>query len=372
MASSPAAPPVCASRPLLLTRSADLADRAHRLAAAAGVDLDQVDLDRDGGPQAALQGWSAAPAVLVGPDQLGALASLAPPRRAGVVVVAPHDLTTADLTWAVECGAQAVRVLPADEEGLMALLADLGAPGVRSRVGRTVAVVGGAGGVGASVLAAALAHRAARSGPALLADLDPAGPDARRLLGLEEVPGLGWGDLADTRGRLGAEELRQALPRHDDLAVLAPGAGDRALPSPPVLRQVLDAGRRGHDLVVLDLPRAGLTAPGALAELGGCDDVLLVVRPTVCGLASAVGVRAALGDLGVTRAGVVVRARRHSPSAPGAAQALGLPLLGELPDQRHLDEDLDLGLGPCGRRGGALARCADQLLEALAASGTRR
>jgi hypothetical protein len=47
------------------------------------------------------------------------------------------------------------------------------------------------------------------------------------------------------------------------------------------------------------------------------------------------------------------------------ANAVGLPLLAELPDQRRLDEQLDLGLGPLHRRRGSVATAAAGLLSRL-------
>ncbi len=64
-----------------------------------------------------------------------------------------------------------------------------------------VAVVGGRGGAGASVLATALALTAARRDlEVTLLDLDPLGGGLDLLLGAEAAPGLRWGDLRHVTG----------------------------------------------------------------------------------------------------------------------------------------------------------------------------
>jgi hypothetical protein len=67
--------------------------------------------------------------------------------------------------------------------------------------------------------------------------------------------------------------------------------------------------------------------------------------------------------------GVVVRSRRPTPFADDVARAVGVPLLAQVPDQRRLDEHLDLGLGPVHARRSPLANAARSLVERW---GTRR
>src|SRR5687768_6443312 len=91
------------SNPLILTRDETLLDELLRLAAAAGV-MPEVVPD----PGAALRGWSAASAVLVGVDQLEALTRLGPTRRGGLHVVAWGAVPDAVFRLAVEVGAENV------------------------------------------------------------------------------------------------------------------------------------------------------------------------------------------------------------------------------------------------------------------------
>jgi secretion/DNA translocation related CpaE-like protein len=299
--------------------------------------------------------------VLVGADQAAEVARAALPRRPQVLLVTSGVVGDELYRAAVELGATSVVELPASDDWLVELLTDA-ADEVRGS-GAVVAVVGGSGGVGATVLTAALALTAGRTGPALAVDLDPLGPGLGRVVGVEEPPAVTWRELAASRGRLGSRAVRDALPGVDDVRVLGHAEDDLSPPAPAVVREVLSAGRRGHEWVVVDLPRGAdlRTAP----VLSGCDHVVLVARAALGTVASAARVADRL-RAEATSLGVVVRTRGGTATAAEVARAVGLELLAELPEQRRLDEHLDLGLGPVHARRSVLARTARELLDRLA------
>jgi secretion/DNA translocation related CpaE-like protein len=220
-------------------------------------------------------------------------------------------------------------------------------------------VIGGSGGAGATTFACALALTGARQGPSLLMDLDPLGPGADRVVGLDEPGGVRWDELGSSTGRLGARSLRAALPTRDGVAVLTwPVTSGTALEAGSV-REVLSAGQRGSDLVVVDLPRSG----GALVEaaVARCHHVVVVVEATVAGVAAAAHVVAWLGAQ--ARLGLMVRTGRSaSVLADQVTAALQLPVLAEVPTQRRLVEHVELGLGPVRSRRGPMARAARTVL----------
>jgi secretion/DNA translocation related CpaE-like protein len=342
--------------PLLITGDEVLVADVLRLAAGAGVSVEVL-------PRAdlGLRSWAAAPAVLVGADQAAALGALAPPRRSDVHMLSLGDAAEALFRAAVDVGAGSVLELPAAEDWLVELLADVGDGA--GRTATTVGVVGGSGGVGASVLACAVALTAGRAGPAMLVDLDALGPGLGRLIGLDDVPGLTWADLASSHGRLGARALREALPTSAGVGVLGwpDGSAGPTIPtlSPGLLREVVVAGQRGHDWVVLDLPRG--TNPSVSGLVSRCDHVVLVVRAALGGVAAAARVADRLRTE-TADASLVVRSRRGSPPAEDVARAVGLPLVAEVADQRRLEEHLDLGLGPVHSRRSPLAGAAADLV----------
>lgn len=338
------------SAPLIVTRDETLLDELLRLGAAAGV-TPVVAADGSAG----LAGWTGAPLVLVGADVAPELARLRPRRRDGVHVVSWGGFPADAMRTALALGAENVAELPQSGEWVVELLGDLGED--RPRRARTVGVVGGSGGAGATMLAAALGQVAATRGPTVVVDADPLGPGQDRVLGMEERPGVRWDELCQTTGRLGATALRESLPRQHGLGVLTWCAGGPGSLQPFAVREVLSAAQRGHDTVVLDLPRM---RDRLLDEVvARCDLVLVVARPDVNGLTSATRVVAGLPD--PDRARLVLRG--PGLGAEEVAAAVSTPVALRMGDQRGLSEAIDLGLGPVRTRRSPLARAARQLLD---------
>ncbi len=337
------------SEPLVITSDSLLAAEAARLAAASGVTVEECT-DAVG----ALRRWQRPPLILVGADLLAEVASMRPPRRDGVYVVGWGSTGEPLLRAALEIGAETLLELPSAEAAVAGLLADVGDG--EGGAGMVIGVLAGSGGAGATTYAAALAGLGADRGPTLLIDADRLGPGAGRVLGLDEIPGVTWGDLGQTAGRLGARALREAVPHVGSLGLLGWPNGEVVPPRPEVVREVLAAARRGHDLVVVDLPR--VSDAGAEALLAGCDVVLVIVRGNVTGTASAARLVSRLPERDRVR--VVVRGRAADPDAVG--RALGLPVIASMPDQRGLSEAIDLGLGPIRSKRAPLARTAAEVL----------
>ena len=344
---------------LLVTADPALLAAVSRLAAAAGTRLGALS-----DPAEAVPVWSAAAAVLVGPDVVEDLAGRVVPRRSGVHVVASGGVPDAVYRSALHLGVESVLELPAAGPWLLEALADVGEGAAEP--GRSLGVVGASGGAGASVLAAALATVASADGEVLLLDLDPLGPGQQLLVGHEDRAGTTWQDLAVSTGRLGARALRDAVPRRGRLGVLGWSGDRRAAVPHDLAAQAVSAAVRGHAWAVLDLPRSA--AEDLRSLLAACDHVLVVAHARPGGLAAAV--RSAHATRAVAPgAGLVVRTHRDAPPAPDVARALGLELWAELRDERRLDEHLALGLGAAHARRGPLARAAGQVLSRC--SGTR-
>lgn len=351
--------------PLIITADERLREELLRLAAAAGA-VPDVAAGVAADPRA-LRGWARAPAVVVGADQAAALVRWGAPRRAGVTVCWAGSRDAGDepavLRAGLALGAERLATLPQDEATVVGALADLGEP---DGGGPVLAVVGGAGGAGASVFAAALATRAAARGPTLLADLDPLGPGAGRLLGLGGAGAVGWPDLTRGSGRLGAGALREALPR------TRAGVGVLGWPGPATavddetLRDALAAAVRGHRAVVLDLPRRELAGRSDL--LGRAAAVVVVCVATLTGASATARLLGSGALVGMTPLLVV---RGDLQDAARLGRVLGVEPTVAMPGQRRLEESLALGLGPtvAGRaprgRAGALARAADTVWRAV-------
>jgi secretion/DNA translocation related CpaE-like protein len=340
---------------LLITADETLLDELVRLCAAAGT---TPDVAADVG--SALRGWSSAALVLLGADLAPDVARASPPRRDGVHVVAWGSAPDSVFRTALAVGAEGVALLPGSAEWLAAVLGDVGDVG-RAR-GLTLGVMPGSGGAGATTFACGVSQLASRTGPTVVVDTDPLGPGIDRVLGLEERPGARWADLSATVGRLSARSLREGLPRYADLGVLTWGSGDRGGLEVPTVREVLSAARRGHDTVVVDLPRSG--DPVTEEVVHRCDQVLVVVAASVTGIASAARLVARFDDR--SRLRLVVRGGGAEPEA--VARAVGVPLIAAMADQRGLAESIDLGIGPIRSRRGPLGRAARTVLGLIPAA----
>jgi secretion/DNA translocation related CpaE-like protein len=349
------APP---ARSLVLTADEGLLDDLLRLAAVAGAEID-VAAD----PVAARPRWQAAPLVVVGDDQAEAAAAQLG-RRRQVVLVARDDPDV----WrrGVGLGAEQVVFLPDSEQWLVERFADV-AEG-KSREATVVAVVGGRGGAGASVLAAGLAMTSARRKlSTMLIDLDPLGGGIDLLLGAEDCSGLRWPDFAQTRGRLAAATLRDELPERHGCTVLSWDRGSVSTVPAAAVHAVITAATRSCDVVVLDLPRRVDEATEEALSL--CTCALLVVTVDVRAVAAAA--RVAL-QLTAMTPDVQVVVRGPSASGLGAAEvsdALGLPVAVEMNSEPRLHERLERGEPPCRNGRGEIADACEQLLDDLLTRG---
>lgn len=343
-------------RPLLLTEDGLLLEHLLRLVATAGAEATVLQ-----SPAAARVTWAQAPIVLVGDDLAAAVSQARMPRREGVVLVG-RDLDDAGV-WrrAVDIGAEHVVLLPDGEAWLVDRFTEAAEGATR---GTLVAVVGGRGGAGATVTAVALAVTAMRLGHrTLLVDGDPLGGGIDLVLGGEGSDGLRWTALTGARGRLAATSLQESLPRIDELTVLSWGRADGEDVPAEAMSSLLDAGLRGSQLVVVDLPRQAFEASRTALELA--DVTLLVVPAELRAAAAAARVLATVRE---HCPDVRLLVRGPSPSGLDAgtiAEVLGMPLAGEMRAEPGLAAALERGDPPGRRVRGPLATWSAGFLDEL-------
>lgn len=345
--------------PLVVTGDGDLLDDLLRLAAAGGT---EVDLAAD--PAAARGRYSAAPLVLIGADQAQACLRARLPQRARVVLVGRSGSGESAWELAELIGAEHVAMLPAAEPWLVDRFAErVEVTGSRGQA-RVVAIVGGRGGAGASVLSGGLAVTASRAGlRTLLVDADPLGGGLDLVLGWEQLEGLRWPALTQADGRVDPPALVRALPSRGDLVVLSWDRGDLlALPA-AAMAATMDAARRGRDVVVVDVPRQ--LDDAAVLALQAADRAFVVVPAELRATAAAARV-AAMAGLHCPDLSVIVRG-----PAPGrlkakeVAQALGLPLAGTLRPEPGLCRGLERGEAPAATGRGPLATLCQRIIADL-------
>lgn len=348
------------SRPLLITDDDAMLDEMLRIAAAAGVELAHSP---DAGCRSA---WRQAPTVLLDERLVAALAAARLGRRAGVIVLtrgAPDPGT-----WSASVAVGAERVLDVDgaDADIVGALADAAPAGPGD--GRTIAVVGGCGGAGATVFAIALAVAALRDGPeVLLVDADPAGPGVDALVGVEHRPGIRWSDLTASSGRLDAGTLLRAVPAAPahgrPLPVLAPAAGPVDAVDPDVAEVVVDACRRAGVLTVIDLPRLLPAVADRVIERADLTVVVVPADVRAC-LAARRVVPRLVGT--AARCGLVVRG--PSPgglSAEEVADLLDLPLWARMRAVPAVARDGERGIVPGDGRKDPLGTAARRVLDLL-------
>jgi secretion/DNA translocation related CpaE-like protein len=330
------------SRIALISQLPSLMEQCSALADGAGVPLD-VTAPSGGG-------WQDAVLVLVGEDVVEAPTGIAAP-----IVLIGHSAAE---VWrsAARMGAEHVALLPDAAEWLTQRMISAVEPPAAPAT--TVGVVPGAGGAGASVLAAALAVRAQQDGlRTVLVDADPLGGGIDLLLGAETADGLRWPDLTESKGRLRPSALVHALPQVEGLALLS---WDRTVAEeqpPEVFDTVLAAVQTAFDLVVVDLPRH---AP--LSSVRICHHLLLLAPARVRAAVAAARVAARLRGVhpGV---GLVVRSPERGGISPeDIAGAIGVRLLAQLRDDRGLAARADRGEGLLGSRRSSLSAAAGALL----------
>lgn len=320
----------------MLTRPA-LRDEVDRVAAAVGIRVVHLPCAEP----VSRKTWTAAAAVLLDEEAAVRCGHGRLPRRPHVAVLSTVEPTGTTWRAAITIGACQVLTLPGDANDLVRQLAEAGeaaGDGERKKVrGGVLAVIGGRGGAGASLLAAALAQSAH---DALLVDLDPFAGGIDLVIGSENTPGLRWPDLGLQSGRLTWLAVRNALPRQRGVSVLSGTRCGYELDARTV-DAVVDAGRRGGATVICDLPR-GLTE-AAETVLETADLVVLITSCDVRAGAAGAAIAPRLRSLNPT-IGLVVRG-----PAPGGLRAadiadiIGLPLLASMRAEPRLAEGLEHG-----------------------------
>ncbi|GAA3730833.1 septum site-determining protein Ssd [Salinactinospora qingdaonensis] len=364
-------------RPLLVTDDPELLDDLLRLAAAADVEVTVAHTAAH-----AAREWRRVPLVVVGTDLVAPVATLEPERHPNVVVVARApavemapptlaDADNSDRAWraVLGVGARELLSLPHEESRLVDLLAETTAAGeARAPL---IAVVGGRGGAGASLLAVALALAGVRAKlRTVLVDADPLGGGLDLLIGDEHVTGARWHEFSQRRGRINWESLRETLPTTRGVTLLTwPREASAASPSvpPEAMRAVLASAVVGTDMVITDLPRA--IDPAAEEVLRRTGTVLLVVPAEVHAVIAASRIVPALRERVADLRAVVRGGCPEGVSAEAVTLTLGVPLAGELVDEPDLSDTLEKGHTPATGSRSPLARFCDSFLARMTVHG---
>lgn len=305
-----------------------------------------------GGPAAAVEAFRSAPtpnvilletvsdpASLIA--HLDALAESCDPGTKVVVIGHVNDIQLyRDLT---RRGVSDYLIAPLNVLDVLRTLSELYAtPGAKA-LGRTIAVVGAKGGVGASTVAHNLAWAIGRSLDAstVIADLDIAFGTAG--LDFNQDPPQGIAEAVFAPERLDANMLDRLLSRcSENLTLLAaPAMLDRTIDlGEGALDLLLDLLRASVPCIVLDVPH--LWTGWAKRTLTGADEVAIVAAPELASLRNAKNLmdllRAARPNDSVPRLilNQVGLAKRPEIEAGEFAKALGVEVLSAIPFDAQL------------------------------------
>ncbi|SFG91129.1 AAA family ATPase [Methylobacterium gossipiicola] len=272
---------------------------------------------------------------------LDALADVCDPGTKVIIVGHVNDVML--YRQFIQRGVSEYLMAPIDPIGLIQAVSDLfSAPGVKP-VGRTIAVVGAKGGVGASTLAHNLAWTIAREQDTatVIADLDIAFGTAS--LNFNQDPPQGIAEAVFSPERLDANLLDRLLSKcSDNLTLLAaPATLDRTIDlGEPALDAVIDLLRGAVPCIVLDVPHVWTAWSRRL--LISADEILIVSAPELASLRNTKNMLTLLQQNRPNdhRARVVLNGvgmpKRPEISAAEFAKALDAPIFASLPFDANL------------------------------------
>lgn len=328
------------NRAVVCVRDPDLLDTVLRIAAAAG-----CTVDRAPDAIAARRAAHGRRLVVLDPSTAAQWHAARLPAHHGVVLVCPQDQPGSVYKSAVDLGAAHVIRLPVGQDDLVEAFADAAEDRSRSP-GAVIAVLGGRGGAGASVFAAALGLAVLHRGHnGLLVDCDPHGSGLDLVLGAESLEGVRWSDLHIQSGRVSASALRRSLPvmrrGKAELAVLACRSHEPGPPTTAAVTAVVEAGRRSGHTVICDLPRTIGDLEAAVLARSVMAVLVLPIDVRSCSAA-----RGLAAKLRSCTDNVRLVARGPSPTCldgKDLARVLDIPLLTEMRPQPALAKSLDEG-----------------------------
>jgi secretion/DNA translocation related CpaE-like protein len=326
-------------RTVALVEDEELLDDVLKLAAAAGCAVERV-----ADTAQARAHWNSAPLVILDADSARECRELGLARRGGVALVVGAPPPTEVWRDAVRLGAERVIELPTDEDWLVRALADV-AEAPADSAGRVLAVLGSRGGAGASVFAVAAGLSVLRAKEsALLIDCDALAGGLDLVLGAESDSGLRWPDMRLRGGRVAMSSLHAALPGRTEgsarLSLLS-GAREGMAPEPDAVAAVIEAGRRGGETVICDLPRNFDDCAHTVLERS--DLTVMIVPAEVRACVAAKIMVSRLAERGHT-AELIVRGPAPGRLSPDeVAEAVGLPLLHSMRPEPGVARMIDRG-----------------------------
>jgi secretion/DNA translocation related CpaE-like protein len=244
--------------------------------------------------------------------------------------------TTADLVdykYAIKHGALDLIELPKESAVLLQKLSELESnKNIRAK---TLAVVSGCGGAGASTIAAMAAWGLRRRFQTVLVDLAPNGGGIDVIFGQEKNLASRWRDFANSHGEIPSKTFQTELPQIESLTLMSHDRSEIA-EDKEVNKKVLISLFQAFELAVVDLEIQNL-------KHLNFQEVVLVCTNTVKSVAAAVKKVTQIQALGFTPKLIVRELAGGDVAAVKIAQALKIELIAEVATETQFQKDLDRG-----------------------------
>ena len=147
--------------------------------------------------------------------------------------------------------------------------------------------------------------------------------------------------------------MRAALPRVRDVFLLTWSRHEPSVVAPEAMRSVLDAGQRGHELVVVDIARR--TDPACEEALSRADHTLLLVRADLAGISAASRVTQLIAPIAQRISVVAIQTSAGAVPGELVAESLALPHATSMRPDRRIAAASDEEFVTLRRRRGPLA-----------------
>ena len=255
--------------------------------------------------------------------------------RANTPIVLISDLPPQleNFKFAMQQGATDLLELPKESAILLQRLSDL--ENKKSVRAKTIAVISGSGGAGASTVAAMAAWGMRRRFQTVLVDLAPDGGGIDVIFGQERNPASRWRDFVNSQGEIPSKTFQRELPQVESLALMSHDRGEIE-DSAVINKKVLFSLFQSFELAVVDLEIENL-------KNINFQEVVLVCTNTVKGVAAAVRKNNQIKNAGFT-AKLVVRELSGGDVTPEKiSQALKLELVAVISTETQFQKDLDRG-----------------------------
>lgn len=254
-----------------------------------------------------------------------------------VVVVTTGEPGPVIWQKAVSTGAKYVAFLPDARPWLLANLTPQ-----TNKTAHTIGVLGSSGGLGASLLTSLIAINFAQANQkVLLTELSTASGGLDVLWGIEDVKGMRWSHLSNDLSQFLVQDVMRSIPNVDGVSILSSDL--TGISNEKSAIALLRALMSEVDVQLVDLPNPQSVCFQDL--VGICDELVLLVGSSIKSISAANQIVNQFQQF--TKAKLIVR------NLPGTnltdlniARTLGLPLIGQIPNEIKLVEHLEQGLSP--------------------------